>query len=149
MRYRIEVESIYAAEHPAGALVYEPVPESCTSRETRVYDVEAEGDETAVRRFAEHVLADRFAQRVHIGEAPALEGYRYFLDVAYRPGVLDLEKEYLLRYYRSLEAPGFDLRDLTIRRRVYIFGADEALPPETLRKDLVNPAVQIAELVSA
>lgn len=148
MPYQFEVESTFAPAHPAGGLVYEPVSEAVTARETRVYELDAEGDESAVTAFAERVLADRFAQKVHTDGTPALGGYTYFLDVAYHANVLDLEKQYLLQYYRSLEAPGFVLNDLTINRRIYIYGDAALLPPETLQKDLVNPVIQQAQLTA-
>ena len=149
MILRAEILSRYAVEHPASELVYAPVSDAVRFRESRVYQLEMEGDSMAAKDFVREVLCDAVSQELHFSDSPHLDGASYILDVAMKPKVLDLEKQYLLKYYRTLENPGFDLRDLTIRRRIYIFGDAELLPSNRLQKDVVNPVIQIGELVSS
>lgn len=142
-RHRIEIVNRYAGANPTGELLYTPVDGDSTYRETRVYDLLlAEGSTAAdAEAFALRVLADEHAQVVHLDAPPAIDGYRYYIDILLKPNVLDLEKNMI----RKLEPK---VEDLTIRRRIYVQGEDE-LPPGRLTRDLVNPVIQQAEIVPA
>jgi len=144
--YSAEIVSRFAPAKPAAGLVYAPIGEGVEYRETRVYDLTFEGDSEAVEKFVREVLSDEHAQDAHFSEGgsptPAIKDATYFVDVSMKRNVLDLEKEYLLKYYRSLKDPGFSLEDLVIKRRIYIFGDAAILPASQLERDLVNPVIQ-------
>jgi len=141
-----EIVSRFAPAKSAAGLVYAPIGEGVEYRETRVYDLAFEGDSEAVQKFVREVLSDEHAQDAHFSDGtdrrPAIDGATYFVDVSMKRNVLDLEKEYLLKYYRSLQDPGFTLEDLVIKRRIYIFGDAAVLPASQLERDLVNPVIQ-------
>lgn len=146
MRISAEIINRFAPAKSANGLLYSPIEADLEVRESVVYDLEAEGSKDALQDFVKAVLADHHAQEVSFSGTPAIEGAAYHVDVAMKRNVLDLEKEYLLAYYRSLENPGFDLKDLVIKRRVYVFGNAAVLPAERLVRDLVNPVIQEATL---
>jgi len=141
-----EIVSRFAPVKPAAGLVYAPIGEGVEYRETRVYELAFAGDEAAVQNFVRTVLSDEHAQDVHFSSGDdnkaAIDGASYHVDVSMKRNVLDLEKEYLLKYYRSLQDPGFELQDLVIKRRIYIFGDASILPAARLERDLVNPVIQ-------
>ena len=85
-------------------------------------------------------LFDEISHGMHQGEAPALTGFTFFLEYGMKPGALDLEKEAILRYYAGIKEPGFTLKDLKIRQRIYLFGgkADES---GRFVRDICNAAV--------
>lgn len=141
--HRIEIVNRFSEANPTGDLLYTPVDGDSTYRETRVYDLLfAEGSNAAeAEAFAIRVLADEHAQAVHLDAAPAIDGYRYYIDILLKSNVLDLEKNMI----RKLEPK---VKDLTIRRRIYVQGEAE-LPPERITRDLVNPVIQQAEIVPA
>ena len=87
---------------------------------------------------ADKVLADPVRDLLHDEGAPAVRDFKYYIEFGLKANCLDLEKEYLLRFYRELENPGFELHDLRITQRVYVLGD---LPPERLVKDLINPVI--------
>jgi hypothetical protein len=59
-------------------------------------------------------------------------------------GALDLEKETILNYFRSLQNPGFTLTKLILRKRVYVFGNEANEAPFV--RDICNPAVHTWEV---
>jgi hypothetical protein len=62
-------------------------------------------------------------------------------------GALDLEKEQILSYYRTLRDPAFTLNKLVLRTRLYVFG--QGADVKVFVKDIVNPAIQNSEVVHA
>jgi hypothetical protein len=137
----------------ANALVYSPLAAPHTYHATRRYVLEL-GEETpealaAARAFVEKTLVEEVSQQAHFGEAPALTGYAFILDYGFKPGALDLEREMVLNYYRSLPAPGFSLQKLTITQRLYVFAEREAAPPEKFVRDIVNPAIHRHQVIAA
>ena len=114
-------------------------------RESRLYVLDASGDEQAAKDFIDHVLADKYSQTVHLEGSPAISDYRFYLDIGMKANTLDLEKEYILKYYRGHDELGFELKDLSIYRRIYILGED-SVPADTFIKDLVNPVIHTWEV---
>jgi hypothetical protein len=143
---RLLAEVIGKYDHPADAskLLYAPLGEALTYRETRRYTVDYTGDTAACETFLTKVLSNSTSHELRLGEAPALTGASFHLDYGMKPGALDLEKETILAYFRGLENPGFELTSLKIQRRVYLYGATPASAQplsERFVKDIVNPAV--------
>lgn len=137
----------------ANALVYSPLSSPHTYHATRRYVLELADDTpqamAAARAFVERTLVEEVSQQAHFGESPALSGYSFILDYGFKPGALDLERETILNYYRSLPNPGFALTQLTITQRLYIFAQGPAAPPEKFVRDLVNPAIHRHQVIAA
>ena len=110
-------------------------------RITRRYTFTIHGDHAALQHFVREVLADEVSDEIHEDEGPALTGFRFYIDYGLRTGCLDLEREYILRYYRELESPGFDIEDLVLSQRVYLTGEDSEPDSHHFVKDLVNPVI--------
>ena len=145
---QFEIVNRYAREKSCNELLYAPLDSNLRARETRGYRVEFSGEVSALRAFTHEVLADSVSETVSEGDQAALSGYRFYIDVSLRAGCLDLEKEYILRYYNELETPGFTLDGLTIFHRYYLFGEDP-VPSERFVKDLCNPVIHSWNVVSA
>jgi hypothetical protein len=144
MLFKAEVLGCYDHAADANKLLYAPLPGGLTFRESRRYTVEAAGDAGACEAFLKRVLSESTSHELHVGEPPVLGGYSFFLDYGMKPGALDLEKEMILTYFKSLENPPFQLNKLKIERRVYLFGAPASEIPglsDRFVKDIVNPAV--------
>ena len=133
-----EIENRFDTGGHCNDLLYTPISEDVGCRIHRVYEFAYEGDAEAWRAFVVKVLADPVRDLVHDDGKPAVTDYKFYIDYGLKPGCLDLEKEYLLRFYRELETPGFTLTDLRIVHRVYVLGD---LDPDRLVKDLINPVI--------
>jgi hypothetical protein len=144
---QFEITNTFSSDKSVNSLLYTPVESPLRCRETRLYELECEGSADKVEGFVRQVLADPVSDRVHVGEAPALEGQRFLLDVWIKPGALDLEKEMILTFYRELPNPGFTLRKLRLVRRLYFFGETGGLTSEAIIKDVVNPAIQTSRVL--
>ena len=140
-----EIVENYADPAPASKLLYAPVSDAVRCVETRRYALDVSGDEKAALEFVDHVLADKYSQTVHLNAEPAVSDYNFYLDIGMKANTLDLEKEYVLKYYRGHDELGFELKDLTIFRRVYILG-ENSVPADTFVKDLVNPVIHTWEV---
>lgn len=123
-------------------LLYAPPAISLSYRESKVYHFRWRGeDEALLRAFAERCLLDQVSQVLYAdGEVP-WRGYSFCLEYGMKPSVLDLEKEAVLSYYRSLNAPLFRVDGLFIRRRIYVFGDAGNAEREVFVRDLVNSAI--------
>lgn len=128
-------------------LLYAPHPLPLKYREGRLYKIEFEGDEAALDAFVERVLIDPISQESRIGGQPAFEKASFVLEYGMKGAALDLEKEMILNYYRAMENPGFELKKLTLRTRIYVFG--EGAEPEQFVRDIVNPAIHTHEVLKA
>ncbi len=137
----------------ANALVYSPLASPHTYHATRRYVLELAEDTpeaaAAARAFVEKTLVEEVSQQAHFGAGPALRGHAFILDYGFKPGALDLERETILNYYRSLPDPGFTLKKLTITQRLYIFAEHDAAPPEKFVRDIVNPAIHRHQVIAA
>lgn len=141
MKLLFEIIDRYIEPGDASGLLYAPLSEPLTYRRTRRYEFDIEGDAAKVEDFVRHTLLDDVSQTLHTGDEPALEGFRFVLDYGMKPGALDLEKEAVVSFYRGLGEPGFSLKSLTIRQRVYVYG-DGAAEPKRFIRDICNPAIQ-------
>lgn len=141
MRYTAEIVSRFDQERSCDALLYTPIEQKVVYRETRCYAIDYSGDPEALGRFAEKVLLDPVSESIHTGDGTALEEFSFFLDITLKPGLLDLEKEYLLGYYRGLADQPFEIIDLAITRRIYFFARKAEAGPEPFVKDIVNPVI--------
>jgi hypothetical protein len=142
-----EILGKFESESDCQKLLYAPLTQKLTCRETQVYRFEFEGDEAALEAFVRRVLVDSISQTSRDAGTPAFENRAFELEFGMKGGALDLEKETILNYYRSLPSPGFDLKKLTLRRRIYVFGEDAR--PEPFVRDVCNPAIHIWEVRKA
>lgn len=141
MKLFFEIIDRYIEPGDASGLLYAPLSEPLTYRRMRRYELDVEGDAEKVEAFVRHTLLDDVSQELHVGEEPALGGFRFALDYGMKPGALDLEKETVMKFFRGLSDPGFELNSLTIRQRIYVFGEGHADPKRFIR-DICNPAIQ-------
>jgi len=111
------------------------------------YIFDYEGDVQALDKFVHEVLVDRISQKSYQDNAPLWSDAAFILDYGMKGGALDLEKEAILSYYRKLTAPGFELKKLALKTRIYVFG--EGADPAVFERDIVNPAIQNAEVLIA
>ena len=147
MTQSFEILGKFDRESDCQKLLYAPLPQPLTYRETTVYRMEYEGDESAVKEFVGKVLQDPISQDLRDGEIPAFEKAAFVLEYGMKGGALDLEKEMILTYYRSLKEPGFDLKKLVLRKRVYVFGEGAKSTPFV--RDICNPAIHTWEVKAA
>lgn len=148
MRELFEISDRYIEPGDADGLLYEPLESGMTYRATTRYEVEFEGEQKALEAFVERTLLDPVSQELHKGEDPALEGFTFVLEYGMKPGALDLEKEAILAYYRGIEDPGFELKSLTIRQRLHLFGG-EAGESDRFIRDICNAAIHHWNVISA
>lgn len=142
-----EIANKFDTEGDAQSLLYEPPAQPLRYRKTMRYLFDYEGDAKALDAFVHEVLVDRISQTSHQDAKPLWNGTAFILDYGMKGGALDLEKEAILSYYRKLPSPAFKLNKLTLKTRVYVFG--EGADADVFVKDIVNPAIQNAEVVRA
>lgn len=98
--------------------------------------------------FLRHLLLNPQAEQVHVNASPAVVPHLCFLDVRIRPGHLDLEQEYILRYCRHGASDDVKIADIKPHQRIYLLG--DTLPDmNRILRHLVNPAVHEWEVVYA
>jgi hypothetical protein len=142
-----EILGKFDTESDCHKLLYAPHPLPLKYREGRVYKIEFEGDEAALQAFVDKVLIDSISQEARIGGQPAFEKASFVLEYGMKGAALDLEKEMILNYYRSSPNPGFEIKKLTLRTRIYVFG--EGAEPAQFVRDIVNPAIHTHEVLKA
>jgi hypothetical protein len=147
MTQTFEILGKFDSESHCHKLLYAPHPLPLTYREGRVYHVEFEGDEAALRGFIEKVLIDPISQEARTGGKPAFEKAAFVLEYGMKGSALDLEKEMILNYYRSAAQAGFEIKKLTLRTRIYVFG--EGAEPAPFVRDIVNPAIHTHQVLAA
>lgn len=140
MKAVFEITDRYLEAGDCSALLYAPLDQDLSYRQTRRYSLDFEGDEAAVVGFVVKTLLDEVGQELHQGDEAALNGYLFAIDYGMKPGALDLEKEAVVAFYQNLKAPGFELNDLKLEQRVYVFGEGDASPDRFVR-DICNPAI--------
>lgn len=145
MTTTFEVIGKFDQESDCQKLLYAPQPHPLRFRETQCYRVEHEGGQAALDAFMRRVLVDPISQELHENAGLAFPEAAFALEYGMKGGALDLEKETILNYYRSLENPGFDLRKLTLRKRIYVTG--EGARPEPFIRDVCNPAIHTWEVL--
>jgi phosphoribosylformylglycinamidine (FGAM) synthase PurS component len=143
--YFVEVIDRFEERIPARELVYSSIPEDCTVRETRVYEIAGSGSRSQLEDFVDEVLVDPVSQ-----EREFLEGendstrtdFDHRLDLWLKDSVLDLEEEYLLEYcddHRDSET--FRVDDIRIMTRYYVYNVESDDVIETLVRDVANPVI--------
>lgn len=142
-----EILGKFDSESDCHKLLYAPHPLPLKYREGRVYKIEFEGDEAALKAFVDKVLIDSISQEARIGGQPAFEKAAFVLEYGMKGAALDLEKEMILNYYRSIQNAGFEIKKLTLRTRIYVFG--EGAEPAQFVRDIVNPAIHTHEVLKA
>jgi hypothetical protein len=65
-----------------------------------------------------------------------------------KPGALDLEKEAILTYYKGIEEPSFELKELKIRQRIYLFGG-KSDDSDRFVRDICNAAIHKWNVIQA
>ncbi len=142
-----EIAGKFDTEGDAQSLLYEPPATPLRYRKTMRYIFDYEGDAKALDSFVHEVLVDGISQTAHQEAKPLWDGTAFILDYGMKGGALDLEKEQILSYYRTLRDPAFTLKKLVLKTRLYVFG--EGADVEVFVKDIVNPAIQNSEVVHA
>jgi hypothetical protein len=142
-----EIAGRFETEGNAQSLLYAPPPRPLTFRKTMRYVFDYEGSEAALDAFVSKVLVDPISQEEHHDGAPLWPNPAFILDYGMKGGALDLEKEMILNYYRTLEALAFTLKKLTLKTRLYVFG--EGAEPRVFVRDIVNPAIHTHEVLQA
>ena len=140
MREIYEISDRYIEAGDANGLLYEPLASVLTYRRTRRYELEYEGEKVRMEAFVQKTLLDEISQVMHTGEETALKGHSFALEYGMKPGALDLEKEAILNYYRGMKEPGFELKELRIRQRIYLFGGKGEESGRFVR-DICNAAI--------
>lgn len=155
MNLTAEVVGLLDSPADCSKLLYAPLSEPLTFRQTRRYSLDYSGDEEVAKAFVEKVLFDAVSERLHFGGSPALDGARFALDYGMKPGALDLEREAVMRYYRETaetgNAGGLEIHSLEISQRIYVFSADvsAAADPGRFIKDVCNPAIHTWSVTDA
>jgi hypothetical protein len=140
MRETFEISDRFIEAGDANGLLYEPLGGGLTYRRTRRYELDYEGEKAAMEAFVRKTLLDPISQELHEGEDAALDGYAFALEYGMKPGALDLEKEAILSYYGGIPSPGFELKELRIRQRIYLFGGKGDESGRFVR-DICNAAI--------
>jgi hypothetical protein len=146
MIQQFEVSGKFDSESDCKKLLYAPLTQPLTFRETQCYVFEFGGDPAAVKAFVSRVLLDPISQNLSEGDAPLHPDAKFILEYGMKGGALDLEKETILQYYRTLTEPGFVLDKLTLRKRIYVFGAGAEAAPFV--RDVVNPAIHHSRVIT-
>lgn len=141
-----EILGLFDKESDCHKLLYAPVVHPWKFRETQVYTVEFDGDETALEAFVKRVLLDPISQELRDASESAFRQAAFVLEYGMKGGALDLEKETILNYFRALSEPGFNLHKLTLRKRIYVFG--EGADSIPFVRDVCNPAIHTWEVRS-
>jgi len=142
-----EITGKFETEGNAASLLYAPPARPLRFRKTMRYHFDYEGSEQALDTFVHDVLVDRVSQVSHTDNKPLWDGTAFILDYGMKGGALDLEKEAILSYYRTLKEPAFSLGKLVLKTRIYVFG--EGADPTVFVRDIVNPAIQNSEVLRA
>jgi len=137
-----EVIGDYDHQNNANGLLYAPLETHCTFRRTRVYQLEFEGEAADAEAFVKRVLLDAYAEQVHFGGDPALDGYSFYLDYGMKPGALDLEKEAILASHHGARNKSIEITSLKLTQRIYLFSDGDAAPERFIR-DVCNPAIHV------
>lgn len=140
-----EITGKFESEGNAQSLLYAPPATPITFRRTTRYLFEYDGSEAALDAFVQKVLVDPISQDYHSDGLPIWGNTTFILDYGMKGGALDLEKETILNYYRRLPEPGFELKKLTLKTRIYVFG--EGADASVFVRDIVNPAIHTWEVV--
>ena len=140
-----EILGKFDTESDSQKLLYAPLSKPLTYRETQCYRLDFEGESAAASAFVGQVLLDPISQELKEGGAPLFPTAAFVLEYGMKGGALDLEKETILGYYRAQPEPGFELSKLTLRKRVYVFGA--GADPAPFIRDVCNPAIHTWEVL--
>jgi len=143
MKANFEITDRFLEPGEAGDLLYSPPPGDFTYRRTRRYEFDFNGDEVKLNSFVADTLVDQISQTMLCGVDAAFNGAQFTLDYGMKPGALDLEKEAIVSYYRGLKNPGFELINLKIRQRIYLFPdkSGKKADPRAFVRDICNAAV--------
>ncbi len=144
MTQLFEILGQHDHESDCQKLLYAPLTQKLTYRETTLYKVDFEGDAAALEAFVRQVLLDPISQTLKDGSSNTFEKAAFVLEYGMKGGALDLEKETILGYYRTLENPSFQISRLTLRKRIYVFGKDA--PEAPFVRDICNPAIHTWEV---
>jgi hypothetical protein len=144
MTQTYEITGKFDSETDCNKLLYAPLAQALTYRETQCYVIDYEGDATALKAFVAKTLQDPISQDLHEGGHALFPKAKFVLEYGMKGGALDLEKEMIVQYYRTLENPTFTLNKLTLRKRVYVFGSQA--DPAPFVRDVVNPAIHTSRV---
>ncbi len=137
-----EVFSRFRPAADANRLLYTPIADKLTFRQSRLYTADCEGDIDAAREYLRTVLVDTISQNVVEDGTPAFSGELFCISYGIKKGVLDLEKEAIMSNYAGRSGLAFTLHRLSISQKIYIYGAgDRATLAARFCRDVCNPAI--------
>lgn len=145
MQAHYEIIGKFEDKADCDALLYAPLAEPLSYRRSVCYELEFEGDRSALNEFVRHTLLDGISQELFEDAAPWSD-QAFYLEYGMKASALDLEKEAILTYYRSLKNPGFTIEKLAIRHRIYVFGDAPTGVSDRFVRDLVNTAIHTHSL---
>lgn len=146
MHARYEITGKFEEAADCNSLLYAPLDQPLSFRRSRSYEFDFSGAVDALTQFVQSCLLDEISQTLHTGSDP-WTGEVFTLEFGMRPGALDLEKEAILNYYRSLSSPGFEIEKLAIRDRIYVFGDAADGVSEQFVRDIVNTAIHTYQVL--
>lgn len=147
MTQSFEIVGKFDHESDCHKLLYAPLTQPSTYRETMLYRFDYEGSDAALADFVAHVLVDPISQEARSGGEAMFKNAAFVLEYGMKGGALDLEKETILQYFRAMENPGFTINKLALRRRIYVFGEHAEAAPFV--RDVCNPAIHTWEVLKA
>ena len=147
MQATFEIVGKFETQSDCHKLLYAPLSLPLKYREHVCYKIDFTGDAGALKQFVEKVLLDPISQDLHEGGTPVWKEAAFVLEYGMKGGALDLEKETILGYFRTLKNPSFHIDKLTLRKRIYVFG--EGADPAPFVRDVVNPAIHTHEVLKA
>lgn len=146
MDYELEVAERFSPREPAGDVLYSGNGVEGDVETTRLYRLATGAPRSVLEDFVRKVLVDGISQHWELRreeeDGSLREDYRHRLDVGLKPGVLDLERQYLLDFLATSPDPRLTLEGLAILKRHYLYasnGSGRLL--EVARRDLVNPVI--------
>ncbi len=141
--YLVEVVDRLEEAIPCRELVYSAIPEDCTLRESRVYEIIGSGSRDQLESFVDDVLVDSVSQDREFldGETDSVRtDFDHRLELWLKDNVLDLEEEYLLEYCEN-HREIFSVDEIRIMTRYYVYNVDSDDVVETLVRDVANPVI--------
>ncbi len=137
---RYEITGKFEELADCSGLLYAPIEPALSYRQSRNYAFDFEGPVDRLTEFVRRCLVDEITQNLSTGAEPWSD-YAFVLDYGMKSGALDLEKEAVMGYYKGLENPGFELKNLAIRHRIYVFGEAAEGTIAQFERDIVNRAI--------
>ena len=148
MQFNAEVAGRLGGAKSCQGLLYAPLPAPLNYRSTQYYRFDYEGSQPGLTAFVRRVLLDEVSQYLALDDRPVYQGEQFCLEIGIKPTVLDLEKQAILAFHQHSQSGDFQILELSIYKRLYIFGkAGEEASPDPFIRDIVNPAIHVWRVI--